>query len=181
MSTLSQDIQISFSNVLKVYEDISTLLQDADAFMEKAGYKCLHSNYIGTESSKHIASPRYWVYPYVCRYYTSAAEPAIIKAIGVILLNPDRSATLPVILIGTFISTGNPSKDSKFHYYYLSNAWFRISAEREFNHAYQVAGLDYLETGVIKAFPIDAVSDNETLKEKILQPLLAMDHHLESQ
>jgi hypothetical protein len=175
MTTLSANIQNSFSNVLKTYEDISTMLQDADAFMEMAGYQCLHGNTIGTASSKHISSPRWWVYPYVTRYYTNEEKPAEIKAIGVLLIDPNQSAAVPVILIGTFKSTGNPRIDSKYHYTYLSDAWFKTNEERQYNIEYKVEALDYAESGTVKGFAIDEVGDIETLNEKLIQPLLAMD------
>jgi hypothetical protein len=76
MTSLAEDIQNTFSNVLKIYEDVSSMLQDADALIQKAGYRCLHGNSIGTESSKHIGYPRWWVYPYISRYYISDENPS---------------------------------------------------------------------------------------------------------
>jgi hypothetical protein len=150
------------------------MLQDADALIQKAGNKYLHGNSIGMESSEHIGYPRWWIYPYISRYYISDENPSEIKAIGMIFIDPDQSPTHPIILIGCFQSLGDPAVDNKYSYRYLSDSWFKLIAERELGVEYQVEGLNNAKCGVVKGFDINEIPDLETLNEKIVKPLLAM-------
>jgi len=67
MSELSNNIQTTYKNVITIYQETANLLQDASSILEKDGYRCLHGNSLGTEHSRDINNPQWWI----CLLYTS--------------------------------------------------------------------------------------------------------------
>ena len=52
MSKLSDNIQITYKNVITIYQETANLLQDTSSILEKSGYRCLHGNSIGTNNPR---------------------------------------------------------------------------------------------------------------------------------
>ena len=79
MSDISENIKTTFGNLLKIYNESGSLMQDAESMMENAGYSCIHGNTTGTTQSKNFHNPQWWITPFISRYYSSDVNPSVIN------------------------------------------------------------------------------------------------------
>ncbi len=174
MTEESGKIKTTFSNLLKIYNETGSLLQDAEAIMEKAGYRCLHGNYTGTEQSKNINNPTWWITPYASRYYSSDDNPFVVKAIGVFFVDIQYNPIDPIIIYGSFNMKKNENDERLYiEYLYLKHGWFPrdvsdLESEYDLNENYNY------HSGKIGAIPLEKVTNQETLEELIIKRLLAL-------
>ena len=102
MSELSDNIQTTFNNMIAIYQESANLLLDASSILEKSGYQCLHGNTLGTEQSKNINNPKWWITPYISRYFTAQENPDEMKVIGIFFVDRDYVPIEPIIIISCF-------------------------------------------------------------------------------
>lgn len=175
MSEIADRIRITFENVIKIYEESASLLLDADGPMSKAGYRCIHTNTVGTEHSKDINSPTWWVAQYVSRYYRSDDNPLDLKGLGIVFVNLDNKAVDPVVVLGCFRmkqdSEGNPVGHG---YWYLRSGWFSMAPTREKGKVVPIPGKWGFERGVLQAVPLDGIRDLASLQSQAIDPLVGM-------
>ena len=122
MSKLSDNIQITYKNVITIYQETANLLQDASSILEKSGYRCLHGNSIGTELSRDINNPQWWIIPYASRYFVTQENPDEIKVIGVFFVDRDYVPIEPIILIGCLKMQKEENEEAlPYNYWYLKD------------------------------------------------------------
>ncbi len=175
MSELTNDIRITFENIMKVYQASSSLLLDTDSLMEEKGYTCVHGNYLGTEQSKNINLPNNWIPPFCSRHYVNIQDPEKIKTIGIFYVDKAKIPIDPLII--TAIFQMDKDKDAKvlpYYYGYLKEAWFSLAEEKKLDSVIDISGGWNFIKGKVRAVSLDVVDDQASLKTKVIQPLLNM-------
>jgi hypothetical protein len=175
MSKLSDNIQITYKNVITIYQETANLLQDASSILEKSGYRCLHGNSIGTELSRDINNPQWWIIPYASRYFVTQENPDEIKVIGVFFVDRDYVPIEPIILIGCLKMQKEENEEAlPYNYWYLRDLWFTMIKERKLKVDLDFEGKWNVISGKIRAVPLIEVNNQETLKESVIDPFIAM-------
>ena len=175
MSKLSDNIQITYKNVITIYQETANLLQDASSILEKSGYRCLHGNSIGTELSRDINNPQWWIIPYASRYFVTQENPDEIKVIGVFFVDRDYVPIEPIILIGCLKMQKEEDEEAlPYNYWYLKDLWFTMIKERRLKVDLDFEGKWNVISGKIRAVPLIEVNNQETLKESVIDPFIAM-------
>lgn len=175
MSKLSDNIQITYKNVITIYQETANLLQDASSILEKSGYRCLHGNSIGTELSRDINNPQWWILPYASRYFVTQENPDEIKVIGVFFVDRDYVPIEPIILIGCLKMQKEENEEAlPYNYWYLRDLWFTMIKERKLKVDLDFEGKWNVISGKIRAVPLIEVNNQETLKESVIDPFIAM-------
>lgn len=175
MSEVSNNIQTTYKNVITIYQETANLLQDAGSILEKSGYRCLHGNSIGTEHSRDINNPQWWIIPYASRYFQTQENPDEIKVIGVFFADKNSIPIEPVILIGSFrMQKGENEETLSSYYWYLKEFWFTKIKERKLKIDLDFEGKWNVISGKIRAVPLIEVNNQETLKEHVIDPFIAM-------
>ena len=175
MTEQSERIKTTFENMKRIYTATSTMLMDVEGYMEKAGYNCLHGNYIGTEQSKHINAPSSWYPPYLSRFMSNLEEPATIKAFGVYFHDEDKNIIDPVVLIGFFnMKTNDNGEPLLYNYWFLKHAWFSLISDKKYGEIIEFGEKGNFSSGKLIAYSLDDIQDQESLKEKIVEPLIAL-------
>jgi len=175
MSKLSDNIQITYKNVITIYQETANLLQDASSILEKSGYRYLHGNSIGTELSRDINNPQWWIIPYASRYFVTQENPDEIKVIGVFFVDRDYVPIEPIILIGCLKMQKEENEEAlPYNYWYLRDLWFTMIKERKLKVDLDFEGKWNVISGKIRAVPLIEVNNQETLKESVIDPFIAM-------
>ena len=175
MSKLSNNIQTTFKNVITIYQETANLLQDVSSILEKAGYRCLHGNSIGTELSRDINNPQWWIISYASRYFHAQENPDEIKAVGVFFTDKNYTPIEPIILIGCLKMQKRENEEaSSYNYWYLKEFWFTKIKERKLKVDLDFEGKWNVISGKIRAVPLIEVNNQETLKEHVIDPFIAM-------
>lgn len=175
MSKLSDNIQITYKNVITIYQETANLLQDASSILEKSGYRCLHGNSIGTELSRDINNPQWWIIPYASRYFVTQENPDEIKVIGVFFVDRDYVPIEPIILIGCLKMQKEENEEAlPYNYWYLRDLWFTMIKERKLKVDLDFEGKWNMISGKIRGVPLIEVNNQETLKEYVIDPFIAM-------
>jgi hypothetical protein len=175
MSELSDDIQTTFKNIITIYQETANLLQDTSSILEKSGYRCLHGNSIGTELSRDINNPQWWIIPYASRYFVTQENPDEIKVIGVFFVDRDYVPIEPIILIGCLKMQKEENEEAlPYNYWYLRDLWFTMIKERKLKVDLDFEGKWNVISGKIRAVPLIEVNNQETLKESVIDPFIAM-------
>lgn len=174
MSEQSENIKTTFKNIITIYQESANLLLDASSMLEKSGYRCLHGNTVGTEQSKDINNPIWWITPYASRYFTTQENQDEIKAIGVFFVNNDYTPIEPIVLIGCFKMKKNENGEVlPYSYWYLKEAWFSlVHEERKLGVDLNFEGKWNFSSGRIKAIPLDDVNDQDTLKKNVIDSFI---------
>lgn len=177
MSKQSESIKTTFGNLIKIYKETANLLQDAESMLERSGYHCLHGNTLGTEQSKNINNPSWWITPFGSRYFTTQENPAEIMAFGVFFVDKNHIPIKPLVLAGCFKMKKNDHDEVlQYGYWYLKEAWFSLVPERKMGEVLDFEGKWNFIDGKIRAIPLDDVNNQETLEKNIISPLLAMSY-----
>ena len=175
MSKLSDNIQTTYKNVITIYQETANLLQDTGSILEKSGYRCLHGNSIGTELSRDINNPQWWIIPYASRYFATQENPDEIKVIGVVFVDRDYTPIEPVILIACLKMQKRENEEAlSYNYWYLRDLWFTMIKERKLKIDLDFEGKWNIISGKIRAVPLIEVNNQETLKESVIDPFIAM-------
>ncbi len=177
MSELSDNIKVTFQNLITIYNETSSLLQDADSMLEKVGYHCTHSNRntIGTERSYHISYPEWWITPYACRFYATQENPDEYKAIGVFFADTDCIPIQPIVLIGCFKMKKNEQDDIlPFYYWHFKEAWFHLVSTQRIEEDLDVPEKWTFSGGKVRAVLLENVDNQEKLEKRVIEPLIAM-------
>jgi len=175
MNKLSDNIQTTFKNVITICQETANLLQDAGSILEKSGYRCLNGNSIGTEFSRDINSPQWWIIPYASRCFQTQENPDENKVIGVFFADINRNPIEPVILIGCFRMQKRENEETlPYEYWYLKEFWFNKIKERKLKVDLDFEGKWNVISGKIRAVPLIEVNNQETLKEYVIDPFIAM-------
>jgi len=175
MSKQSESIKTTFKNLTTIYQETASLLLDASGILEKYGYRCLHGNTAGTEQSKDINNPQWWITPYVSRYFATQENPDEIKAVGVFFVNRGCAPIEPLIIIGCFkMKKGENGEALPYYYWYLKEAWFSLVHKIKLKIDLEFEGRYNFISGKIKAVPLDDVKDQKTLKETVIDSFIAM-------
>lgn len=175
MSKLSDNIQTTYKNVITIYQETANLLQDASSILEKSGYRCLHGNSIGTELSRDINNPQWWIIPYASRYFVTQENPDEIRVIGVFFVDRDYVPIEPIILIGCLKMQKEENEEAlPYNYWYLKDLWFTMIKERKLKVDLDFEGKWNVISGKIRAVPLIEVNNQETLKESVIDPFIAM-------
>ncbi len=175
MTEIADRIKITFENVIKIYEESASLLQDADGPMSKAGYRRINTNTVGTEHSKDINSPAWWMAQYVSRYYRPDENPLDLKGLGIVFVDLDNKAVDPVVVLGCFrMKQDAEGKPVGYGYWYLRSGWFSMVPAREMRKVMPIPGKWGFDKGVIQAVPLDGIRDLTSLQSQAIDPLLAM-------
>ncbi len=175
MSEQSNDIMTTFQNLKTVYQETANLLQDASSILEKSGYRCLHGNTIGTEQSKDINNPMWWITPYVSRYFATQENPEEMKAIGVFFVDRDYNPIEPAVLIGCFKMKMNENGEVlPYNYWYLREAWFTLAHERKHKVDLEFEGKWNFFSGKVRAVPLDEIKNQQMLKNIVIDSFLSL-------
>ncbi len=175
MTEIADRIKITFDNVIKVYEESASLLQDADSLMANAGYRCIHGNTVGTEQSKDINSPEWWLAPYVSRYYRSEDNPLDLKGLGIVFVDLNFKGVDPVVVLGCFrMKQDAEGEPVGYRYWYLRSAWLFMVPTREMGKVMAISEKWGFDKGVVQAVPLDGIHDLASLQSRAIDPLLAM-------
>ena len=175
MSDQTDSIKTTFKNLITIYQETANLLLDAGSILEKAGYPCLHTNTLGTEQSKNINNPSWWITPYASRYFETQENPAEIKAIGVFFVDKAYTPIEPLVLAGCFKMKKNEKDEVlPLGYWYLKEAWFSLISDRKLREDLELEGNWNFSSAKIRAVPLDDIRDQETLEKTIIAPLIAM-------
>ena len=168
---LFRSIKITFQNILTIYEETSSLILDASSYIEKQGFQTLHGNTLGTEQSKDINSPKWWITPYGARYFVSKEHPEIIKGLAVVFVDIDYNPIDPLIIIGRFKMKKN-EKDGvlPYDYWYLRNAWFHLGQNRKLDIDLEIKEKYNYDEANIRAILLEKVKDQKSLQTKIIDP-----------
>jgi len=173
VSKLSDNMQTTFSNLITIYQETANLLQDASSIVEKSGYRCLHGNTIGTEQSKNINNPKWWITPYVSRYFATQEKPDEIKVLGIFFVDRDYNPIQPIILIGCFKMQKRENEEAlSYNYWYLKEMWFSVVKEKKLKVDLDFEGKWNIISGKIRAVPLIEVNNQETLKEYVIDPFI---------
>jgi len=166
-------MQTTFSNLITIYQETANLLQDASSIVEKSGYRCLHGNTIGTEQSKNINNPKWWITPYVSRYFATQEKPDEIKVLGIFFVDRDYNPIQPIILIGCFKMQKRENEEAlSYNYWYLKEMWFSVVKEKKLKVDLDFEGKWNIISGKIRAVPLIEVNNQETLKEYVIDPFI---------
>ena len=174
MSETSENITATFNNVIQIYEETASLLQDLDALMEQHGYRCFHGSGFGSEQSRQINYPKHWLIPFMSRYYANEETPMDIKGVSIFYLDSSQTPIIPIIVYGGFLSEGSDVSERKYWYAMLKDAWFKLTDHKVFEEEIEVAGLEGIENSIIRALPLGEIHDVELLEAKIVDPLLSI-------
>ena len=175
MSKQSESIKTTFKNLTTIYQETASLLLDASGILEKYGYRCLHGNTAGTEQSKDINNPQWWIPPYVSRYFATQENPEEIKAVGVVFVNKDYAPIEPLIIIGCFkMKKGENDEVLPYYYWYLKEAWFSLGHEKKLQVDLDLEGKWNWVAGKIRAVLLDDVNNQEQLKKNVIDSFVAM-------
>lgn len=175
MSKQSDNIKTTFGNLVKIYQTTANLLQDAESMLERYGYHCLHGNTLGTEQSKNINNPSWWITPFGSRYFATQENPAEIKALGVFFVDKKHNPIEPLVLAGCFkMKKTEQDEVLQYGYWYLKEAWFSLVPDRKMREDLDFEGKWNFIAGKIRVVPLDDVNDQETLEKNVIAPLLAM-------
>jgi len=175
MSEQSENFKTTFKNIITIYQETANLLQDASSMLEKSGYPCLHGNSIGTEVSRDINNPQWWIIPYASRYFATQENPYEIKVIGVFFVDRDYTPIEPIILIGCLKMQKEENEEAlSYNYWYLKDLWFTMIKERKLKVDLDFEGKWNVISGKIRAVPLIEVNNQETLKECVIDPFIIM-------
>jgi hypothetical protein len=175
MSELSDNIQTTFNNMIAIYQESANLLLDASSILEKSGYQCLHGNTLGTEQSKNINNPKWWITPYISRYFAAQENPDEMKVIGIFFVDRDYVPIGPIILISCFKMQRKESEEEyAYNYWYLKEIWFSLIKERQLGVDLDFGKYRNIASGKVRGVPLVEVNNQETLKKYVVEPLISM-------
>ena len=127
-----ENINASFNNIAKVYEETSFILKDLAAELEKLGYeKIPKGNSLGTTYvSKNINSPRYWLTRYAALFFKIKAEPDSKRLLSttVSYFDLDTKAMDPWLIVGV----GEKSDSDHWDYWWMYSAF--LNDEQKFEY-----------------------------------------------
>lgn len=175
MGEVVDGIITTFKNIITIYEETASLLEDAGAMLEASGYRCLHQTTVGTEQSKQMAYPGWWITPFAARYFVVDENPTEVKAVGVFFVDKGYTPIEPIIAAACFRMKTNEAGDVLPYWHsYLKEAWFTALPERKLGEVLEFLGKWNFEGGKIRAVPLEDVKDQETLKKSVVDPLIDM-------
>jgi hypothetical protein len=173
MSKQSENIKATFKNIITIYNTTASLLLDVGSLLEKNGYTCLHGNTLGTEQSKDINWPSYWITPYASRYFAATEKSEEIKAVGLFFVDASHDPIDPIILIASF----KPLHDkTKYYYGKLRDMWFSLVEDKVIGKVIDLPENKSHNFAIakIKAIALGNITNQKTLEENIVKPLLVM-------
>ena len=100
--TLSENVKISFDNIVKVYEESSLLLKDLVAELEKKEFEKIQGNEIAAYVSKHIDKPQWWFPSYASFSFKRKDEPDSKRLLSatVLYFDFDPKVLKPYLIMG---------------------------------------------------------------------------------
>lgn len=158
-----------------LYEEISLLLQTADKYMSKEGWKSKSGNTAVTWSY-HLAYPGYWIPQDIFRFYMKDGFEHLLPFIAVILFdrNDDNKITEP-LLTGGWFDYGAGDDCSGWEY---GHAHFHVDQDN-----FQTDG--ELRPMILKnpdkykfkkafslALPLMDITDSQSLLDSTVKPIL---------
>jgi hypothetical protein len=175
MKDVSKIIFKTFNNVVKIYEDISSLLEDVSLKLDPYGYKCFHGNTIGTEQSKDIRSPKRWITPYASKYFSNENDNSIL-VVCVFLADAKWDPMEPIIVYGKFKMKADESGEMmKTNYWSIKEAWFNQKNDMSLNTPHLIENKSNYKSACLQAIKLDEVNNQEDIDSKIVSPLIAFE------
>jgi len=175
MKKQMETIKTTFGNLFTIYTETATLLLDAESLMEKAGYTCPHGNTLGTEQSKNMNNPGWWITPYAARYFIDKKHPHILKGLGVFFVTQYYEAIEPLIIIASFdMKKDDKDEPMDFGYYYLRYIWFNLVTGDEMNKEYSFGEKWNFNKAKVMAIPLENIKDMDALIKMVIDPLVEM-------
>ena len=170
-------IKSTFENVKTIYMETSKLLLDVESMMDDGGWCVQNGNAIGTVQSKSINNPWLWFTPYVSRYFISKEGGNIMKAVGVLFMDRNHNPIEPlVVMISLDMKTGKEDMMRSLGLHCVSRMWFQFMEEKTLGVDLVFEGQpdSVFNRGVIRAFPLTELKDQESLRALVVEPLLGM-------
>jgi hypothetical protein len=173
------ELLLSMRQLACFYRDISVLLKTGEAALEKAGWQSMGNTAIANRSSS-IGSPDYWAPYYLFRFFSSNRYKTLLAFVSVILDLPEepRRITEPLVSAG-WMDLGKEKMDSDaWEYSHATlHCWMpdrrddgtfiSVNPQKDWpDDGYDISFLSTL------AQPLVAVSNSQSLEEKIIKPLL---------
>ena len=174
MNDTSVEIKNTFTNLVKIYSETSSLLLDADTYLEEYGFTCAHSNNtLATEQSKHINLPSRWITYHAGRYFNSESHDKILLGLSVFYLNARQQPIEPILVFGVFDMKLNEDGDQLgYAYWYIKEAWFNFKNEFEFNTKYEIKEKLNFDSVTLMAIKLTDIKSQEGLKNNVISPLI---------
>lgn len=172
MSEFNLNVRQTFDNLLKIYQDIAILFQDADALLEQAGYLCFHGNEMIVENSRSLGHPEWWFYQYMLRGYARADNAMDMKTIGVFFFNKRQKPVNPFILYGSYILASPSGERHRSKVVALREIWFKSNPEMTLDRRYPIGGSHGIDHGFVQGIALERVKDVNALRELVIESLL---------
>jgi hypothetical protein len=198
MSEESEKIQNLVSQMRKLCTQISLLLRTGDSLMGEADWSPATGNSITSGNSTNLHSPRQWIPQYLYRFYQNSENyPHLQTFLSVILDdrdNNDPNITIngPLLTAGCF-DWGKGNEIKQVHNWHcVFHCWlparadsgpkerqddgsivhFNLKGDPDFSSFIDRHELPYERVSTM-GLPLVDISDSESLKNKLISPLLS--------
>ena len=175
MSELSESIRVSFDNVLKIYEQVASLILDVDDLMQRRGYRNLGGSGIESPYSKRLDYPRWWLCGSAVRHYVSEMKIDIARSIGVFFVDARMQTIEPLVVMAVLKGEVEESTEEVDPTWMLWDAWNKQIPDQSLNKDHIFKNFKKIQQGKIKAILLEEVKDHDSLESLVIEPLLSMD------
>lgn len=187
MSESGKNIVDGFREIRIFCKEVSLMLITADGFMKEAGWiPWPRSSVIGNRSGA-VDEPERW-FPYeFSRFYKKTLSKRVLPFIAVLLDDPciEENKTLmsEALLTAGYIDYGEKEAEIWDYWYSRSHLFMAKKEGNRLDNGKIYSALtqdiwneDEIKGGAVRvvtfAFPLDEITDGNSLKNKIVQPLL---------
>ena len=169
MNEQTNQFIITFENIITIYKETASILNDAEALLEEKNFSCSHGNTGGTEQSKRMDLPQRWVTPYIARYFINDNNPFKKYSMGIFFLDKSFSPIEPLIICAIFNIKKNENEDpiEKYDYWYLKEAWYTIAKGDKCEKVYDFGDCWNAESGKIFARKLLDVKGQTEIQETV--------------
>ena len=174
MGEISDNIKATFSNMVRIYEEMASLLLDADDLMTRNGYRPLKGSAIESAYSKSLNHPRWWMTLSGARYYVSDEDPMVAKAIGFFFFNSRLEPIDPVIVFSTMCGSEEGSEGEVNPSWVLWEAWTKGVSDQALDKEHTFTNIKSIRQGKISGVLLENVVDQTSLELLVINPLLSM-------
>ncbi len=173
------EILNSLRSLKKFLGSIRQLLGAGESLMQESGWSQFGGNIAYSETSRSFHEPDLWIPFFVCRFFRKNSEPNLLSFVTVILDDPDAPERIVEPLVSSgYLNYG--SGETIGAIYNITDGYIALLPDKIPTEMSDIpldlipsaSGKRILVAARALAVPLADVVDTETLKKKVIEPLL---------
>ncbi len=179
MNDDGKNISGMVAQMRKLCAQIALLLRTANDMMKEKGWECVSN--ATADASYSLSKPRWWIPQYFCQYWTNKDNSGKLSFVSIILDNRDNESSIqikePLLMAGWFdYGPGSEVGDWKseyctYHVYMPGRKDDGTPLFADPKKAWPEEKYPFIRISTF-GVPLITVTDTESLKSRIIDPLL---------